>query len=1018
MRVWPKKEVPVSTGRGVARAAVEGASREELIREVLHQLSPGEHAERFGVWLECAHLAETDGPASFRGSVQDRAGDVTPAEWGRLSPEATLPQELLLGGKTVEQDLGNSGQSALIGPLVGMRRALWVPVTRKQRLRGVLLAATARKNGALPQALLESLAAELALAVELEEEQRIAQERHADTYLTRRVLAAVGGSIPADVILSNLVENCIDTDSNTKGPAAVFAVIGELCAQLGEKTATQKVHFQWRSGDEAWTRAVESEPLAGVWRKALEGRRVIGSDAQISWAKGELGRIVAIPLEIPGEVAGVLVVGLRPGSASLALLERFELRAVMAAMALAKRKRDAETERRAAWHKALLESAQAAIFLDIQGGIAALSRGAQELLGEPAEQEELGERNPQARERFAHLFRARDQEMIETWARQISGGALNAHSLPAVPPEVELSNGVRVSMKLMMPAGGDLTAVLLEPLAAEGSAGQASSGAETKLHSVLEWLEEGVVLFDAENNIEVMNSRFAQIAGLAPEESAKITTWEALVSRLEEQASDAETFRQRWREQSRGIDGGVREELHLARPSPRVLERVARPVLDAAGGRLGRVEIYRDLTARRIFQSKLLQTEKLAALGQMVTGVAHELSNPLTSILGYAQRLLLREGSVGRPEEAAKILQEAERAGAILRQLLLTARETPPERRTLALNQVVLRTMELQRFSLAAEKIRIELNLDPALPFVRGDAGQLQQVLMNLLGNARQAIEQQGHGGTIRISTGHAGERGVLLEVRDDGPGVPQAILARIFDPFFTTKAAGVGTGLGLAIVLSIVREHGGRVNVASPPEGGAVFSIELPAAVENTLPAKRSWPATAETSAHASHTAASGPGESPALFVPAAKQAGRKGTRVLVVEDEPTVARLIADVLEDEGFHVDVLLDGREALARAARETYELVICDMKMPGLDGQHFYNTLVRTENPLREKFLFVTGDVIAPQTHEFLERHRVPHLAKPFRVEELTENVRRVLDSSAQVRTALVLADKKNAARNG
>jgi len=1016
MRVSAKKEKPAAVGRGVARAAVEGASREELIREVLHQLSPGEHAERFGVWLECARTSEPDGPASFRGSVQDRAGEETPAEWGRLSPEATLPQELLMGGKSVEQDLGNSGECALIGPLVGMRRALWVPVTRKQRLRGVLLAATARKSGAWPRALLESLAAELALAIELEEEQRIAQERHADTYLTRRVLAAVGGSIPADVILSNLAENCIDSDANTKGPAAVFAVIGELRAQLGDEVAAEEVHFQWRSGDEAWTHAVESEPLAGVWRKALEGRRVIGGDAQVSWAKGEVGRIVAIPLEVPGEVAGVLVVGLRPGAASLALLERFELRAVLAAMALAKRRRHAETERRAAWHKALLESgAQATVFLDAQGAIVELSRGAQELLGERTEQQERGERNPQARQRFAHLFRARDQEIIETWSRQFSGGAPNAHSLPADPPEAELSNGVRVRIKLMMPADGGLTAVLLEPLAAHGAADQAPSRAATKLHSVLEWLEEGVVLFDAENNIEVMNTRFAQIAGLAPEESTKITTWEALVSRLAEQASDAETFREHWREQSRGIEGGMREELHLARPSPRVLERVARPVLDAAGGRLGRVEIYRDLTARRIFQSKLLQTEKLASLGQMVTGVAHELSNPLTSILGYAQRLLLREGSVGRAEEATKILQEAERAGTILRQLLLTARETPPERRTLALNQVVLRTMELQRFSLAAEKIRIELNLDPALPFVRGDAGQLQQVLMNLLGNARQAIEQEGNGGTIRILTGRAGERGVLLEVSDDGPGVPQAILARIFDPFFTTKAAGVGTGLGLAIVLNIVREHGGRVDVSSPPGGGAVFSIELPVAVENTLPAKRSWPATTETAAH---TAASGPGESPALLMPATKQADRKGTRVLVVEDEPTVARLIADVLEDEGFHVDVLLDGHEALARAAREPYDLVICDMKMPGLDGQHFYNTLVRMENPLREKFLFVTGDVIAPQTHEFLEHNRVPHLAKPFRVEELTENVRRVLDSSAPVRTPLVLVDKKNAARNG
>src|SRR5207237_4747253 len=136
-------------------------------------------------------------------------------------------------------------------------------------------------------------------------------------------------------------------------------------------------------------------------------------------------------------------------------------------------------------------------------------------------------------------------------------------------------------------------------------------------------------------------------------------------------------------------EGGMREELQLVRPVPRVLERATRPVLDARGARLGRVEIYRDLTAQRVFQSKLLQTEKLAALGQMVTGIAHELSNPLTSILGYAQRLLLRSDARGHAAEARQIFQEAERASTILRQLLLSARESRPERRRMALNQAV-----------------------------------------------------------------------------------------------------------------------------------------------------------------------------------------------------------------------------------------------------------------------------------------------------------------------------------------
>jgi PAS domain S-box-containing protein len=560
---------------------------------------------------------------------------------------------------------------------------------------------------------------------------------------------------------------------------------------------------------------------------------------------------------------------------------------------------------------------------------------------------------------------------------------------------------------------GKTLAIAFQPLAGAESA-PLGDRAETELQSVIEWLEEGVVLFDAEGNVRAMNTRFQQIAGLAPKESENLKTLDALIRRLEGQAAEPQQFAERWRQLARGIEGGVREELKLVRPAPRTLERAVRPVLDAIGRQLGRVEIYRDLTAQRVFQSKLLQTEKLAALGQMVSGIAHELSNPLTSILGYAQRLLARPGTAGNLEEARRIFQEAERARTILRQLLLNARDTLPERRLVSLNQIVLRAMELQRFSLEAEKIHLELDLDPVLPFVHGDPGHLQQVLMNLVGNAHQAIEYQGSGGTIQLRTRRSGERSVLLEVEDDGPGIPQAILPRIFDPFFTTKPAGVGTGLGLAIVLSVVREHGGKVHVVSPPQGGTKFQIELPAATEapaETEPILLEW---------------SGKDEPIGSVFPLAERAvsvsGRvesgKGSRVLVVEDEPTVAQLIGDVLEDEGMKVDVLLDGREALERAGRENYDLVICDMKMPGLDGQNFYKSLVRSANPLRDHFLFVTGDIVAAQTREFLERNHLPHVAKPFRVEELTEKVFRVLGNRLPYKPAPAGAGKKNAARNG
>jgi CheY-like chemotaxis protein len=283
---------------------------------------------------------------------------------------------------------------------------------------------------------------------------------------------------------------------------------------------------------------------------------------------------------------------------------------------------------------------------------------------------------------------------------------------------------------------------------------------------------------------------------------------------------------------------------------------------------------------------------------------------------------------------------------------------------------------------------------------------------MNLLANARHAIKEQGKGGTIRVKTKRIAEKSVLLEVSDDGPGIPQDIQARIFDPFFTTKPAGVGTGLGLAIVLGIVRDHGGKLDLSSSVGQGTVFSIELPATanVEMTLPAAggaRYVPPPLD--------ALSTPESLPTAHAGLTLGAWA-GTRVLVLEDEPTVARLIADVLEDERLRVDVLLDAREALDRAAGEHYDLVICDMKMPKLDGEHFYQALARAKNPLRDRFLFVTGDVLAAHTRDFLQRNHLPHVAKPFRVEELTEKVRAILEATSPREFSRTSAAKKNAAR--
>ncbi|MGB6595788.1 MAG: ATP-binding protein [Candidatus Acidiferrum sp.] len=1020
MWAWPKKAKTEETRswQGAASAGLAGVPRGELMREVIHAIAKEGRADRIGIWLE-QDLSPGPDPlavACLRGTVWEAQNEETPADWGRLSLEPPLPQELLASGKSVYQELDDShGQllhrpshGTVIGPLIGLRHALWTPILGKDHLRGVLLTGTRGKQAALPRDLAESLAAELALALELEQEQRFALERQADVRISKQILAALASSVSADTILSQLADSCTTDSANGPGAGASFAIIGHRPLRSRNAAATAEMEFPWESGDTAWTGAIHREPLAGLWRAALEARHVAGAEAPPSWSKDGLARLVAIPLLAAEEPLGVLVAGIPHNTTSLATLERLELRASLAVTALERRRRHAEQLHRAARRKALLESSpEATVLLDMRGNIASLNRSAKLLL-----EEARGEQAPEsAREdapqpstnesvwyvgaRLSHLFCARERQRMEAWSNRALVSDHGANLEIQESCEAELINGIRVRLHSPVASGDDLAAVVLAPVASHEAA-QQRSRAQAELDHVLEWVEEGIVLFGANHSIRAMNTRFAQIAGLSPEEASACTTLEGLIVRLADRAAEPQDFAKRWRELARGDEGGKREELQLSRPVPRVLERSMRPVLDKAGQRLGRVEIYRDLTAQRVFQAKLLQTEKLAALGQMVTGIAHELSNPLTSILGYSQRLLVRKDLAGRAEEARQIYEEAERASTILRQLLLSARETRPERKRVALNQVVLRAMELQRFGSAAEKIRIELDLDPTLPFVNGDSGQLQQVLMNLIGNARQAIVQEGKEGTIRLRTAKIGDRRVLLQVIDDGPGVPQTILARIFDPFFTTKPVGIGTGLGLSIVLSVVREHGGQVHVASPPEGGAVFSIEIPAASEPLLEPARIFPLIGAQIARAAQPPA-GQRHRPHAVPQPAPRSSHRGIRVLVVEDEPTVARLIADVLEDEGLRVDTLLDGREALDRAEHESYDLVICDMKMPGLDGQHFYQSLARARNPLRDRFLFVTGDVIAHQTHEFLERNGLPHVAKPFRVEELTEKVFGLLD---------------------
>jgi signal transduction histidine kinase/ActR/RegA family two-component response regulator len=508
--------------------------------------------------------------------------------------------------------------------------------------------------------------------------------------------------------------------------------------------------------------------------------------------------------------------------------------------------------------------------------------------------------------------------------------------------------------------------------------------AEALLAGLADSTDSGIVLFDPVGNVRLANDRFAQFFGLSRNEIAETQTWNSLSFSIAARFLEPEKLLLRWAEIANRPREVSWDELELLRPVARTIERFGRPVLDAGGDLLGRLEIYRDVTGQRLVQSKLLQTEKMAGLGQLVSGIAHELNNPLTSIIGYSQLLLGRRLTAPQEADGRLIHQEAERAARIVKNLLLFAREARPERRPVNLNEIVERTLALRNYELRVENIELSQDLAQDLPLVVADAAQLQQVLLNLLVNAEQAIRQGSGEGSIRVRTRKTPRGNVSFEILDSGPGIPQEIIPRIFDPFFSTKPLGAGTGLGLSITCGIVKEHGGDISVQSQLGHGARFIVELPAAVSET--AQVSVPPAALT-----------PNRNPA---PPAVRAARE-ERMLVVEDEPTVAHLIADVLGEEGHEVEIVLDGRDGLDRALAGDYTLIICDLRMPHLDGRGIYRELVAQGSPMRHRLIFVTGDTLAPRTLEFLEKSGLPFLAKPFLVEELKAVVDRALIAAEQ-----------------
>jgi PAS domain S-box-containing protein len=415
---------------------------------------------------------------------------------------------------------------------------------------------------------------------------------------------------------------------------------------------------------------------------------------------------------------------------------------------------------------------------------------------------------------------------------------------------------------------------------------------------------------------------------------------------------------------------------HATDDSWRMLRASAAPLFDSEGKISGVVASARDITDSRRAEQRMAEKEKFASMGHMMAGAAHELNNPLTAILGVSDLLRERASDDATRRQVEIVLQQARRAAAIVQNLLAFSRPPAQGHAKLRLEEIVQRALQSHQASLQQKKIRVEFSAPANLPGFEGDAKLLTQVFSNLIANAEQAISGFRNNGTLWISL--AASNGTLCaEVGDDGPGIPPEIIGKIFDPFFTTRRPGGGSGLGLTICHAVVKEHGGRIEVDSPAGAGATFRVYLPV-VSETSPQFAPAPIPAATAVATN--------ASPAL----------QSHTVLVVDDEESIREIVQEGLTARGMKVEGVASSEEALEYLAKHSYEIVLCDFNLPGMNGEQLFEQVNARSKGQVPRFVFMTGDLLDPAVVAAFSEKGAHLLQKPFHVSALAALLAEIL----------------------
>jgi len=413
----------------------------------------------------------------------------------------------------------------------------------------------------------------------------------------------------------------------------------------------------------------------------------------------------------------------------------------------------------------------------------------------------------------------------------------------------------------------------------------------------------------------------------------------------------------------------------------RILRASASPLFDSEHKISGVVASIRDVTEAKNTEKQLLQKEKMAAMGEMMSGVAHELNNPLTAIIGISDLLLEKATDESSKRQMGLVLKQARRAASIVQNLLSFARPSTLVSKRLRIEDVLRGVTTTQELVLKPKNIDLEVAIESPLPAVQGDSKLLQQVFLNVIANAEQAILAAKPSGKITITIKPQDGK-VAVTILDDGPGIPAANLGKIFDPFFTTRRTAGGTGLGLTICAAIVKEHGGTIEVQSAAGSGAEFTVLLPA-FEELLPG----PAT------------SAPVLRPAVAPPAGK-AQLQGHSVFVVDDEESIRELVQEGLSARGMIVEGAASSEEALTLLPQRTYDIVLCDYNLPGMNGDQFFEKLRAKNLAAKTKFVFMTGAMFEPSEMALFREKGAFVLQKPFHIAALASMLIELLQPPA------------------